>query len=249
MPGFQLRYNMKFILGKKIGMSQVFDDTGRVIPITLIEAGPCKVTQVKIKEKDGYSAVQLGFDEIFKPKKIKKVSSGKPYRFLREFSGGEYSLRDGSSHSTSSSLKTHQKLLVEARSRNGLNDLRVSDPMGPARYKSGDAITVEVFKEGDNVKVSGVSKGKGFQGGVKRWGFSGRNATHGVKHEHRTLGSVGATGPQRVLKGKKMPGRLGFERVTVKNLKVVKVDAENNLLAVKGAVPGAKGTLLEIRSG
>lgn len=103
------------------------------------------------------------------------------------------------------------------------------------------------FKEGDRVKISGVSKGKGFQGGVKRWGFAGRGASHGVKHEARTLGSVGTSFPQRVIKGRKMPGRMGHNRVTVKNLKIVKVDAENNLIAVKGAVPGRRGTLLEIR--
>ncbi len=184
-------------------MTQIFNDSGNVVPVTLIEAGPCEVTQVKTKEKDGYGALQVGFQKITKLKKIKKSMTGKEFRFLREFQDGE--------------------------------------------YKKGDAITVSAFQEGDIVKVSGISKGKGFQGGVKRWGFSGRNATHGVKHEHRTLGSVGATGPQRVIKGKKMPGRMGAERVTVKNLKVVKVDLENNILAVKGAVPGRKGTLVEIR--
>ena len=103
------------------------------------------------------------------------------------------------------------------------------------------------FKEGDRVKISGISKGKGFQGGVKRWGFSGRGSSHGVKHEHRTLGSVGTSFPERVIKGRKMPGRMGYNRVTVKNLKIVKVDADNNLIAVKGAVPGPKGRALEIR--
>ena len=112
----------------------------------------------------------------------------------------------------------------------------------------GDEFRVDIFKEGDLVQVAGISKGKGFQGGVKRWGFKGRNQTHGVKHEHRTLGSVGATGPARVLKGKKMPGRAGFQRKVVKNLKVIKIDKENNLIAVKGAVPGRRGTLIEISS-
>ena len=125
---------------------------------------------------------------------------------------------------------------------------QISSPSEDGGYKKGDTITVAVFQEGDKVKISGISKGKGFQGGVKRWGFSGRNATHGVKHEHRTLGSVGATYPERVIKGKKMPGRTGLERVTVKNLKIVKVDTENNLIAVRGAVPGSKGTVVEIRS-
>ncbi len=118
---------------------------------------------------------------------------------------------------------------------------------GDNGLKVGDVIDVSVFKEGDKVKISGISKGKGFQGAVKRWGFSGRNATHGVKHEHRTLGSVGTSFPERVIKGRKMPGRTGGDRTTVKNLKIIKVDKENDLLAIKGALPGAKGTLLEIR--
>lgn len=114
--------------------------------------------------------------------------------------------------------------------------------------KVGDEINAAVFQEGDNVKVSGMSKGKGFQGGVKRHGMSGRNQTHGVKHEHRTIGSTGTRFPQHVMKGRKMPGRMGFDRVTVKNLRIMKVDKDNNLLVVKGAVPGPKGTLLEIRN-
>jgi len=200
---------MKFILGKKLGMTQIFDEKGNVVPVTLIEAGPCKVTQVKTKDKDGYEAVQVGFKEITRAKKIKKTMKGKEFRYLREFR-----------------LMKHET----------------------CNLKKGDKIDVSIFKEGDKVKVSGISKGKGFQGAVKRWGFSGRDATHGVKHEHRTLGSVGATTPQRVLKGKKMPGRMGSERVTVRNLKIVKVDQENNLLAIKGAIPGARGSLVEICS-
>ncbi len=183
-------------------MSRIFDQKGNMVPVTLIEAGPCQVTQVKTKEKDGYEAFQIGFE---KKKKEKKSLKGKPFRFLKEFKGGQ--------------------------------------------YKAGDRIDVSAFQEGDKVKVSGISKGKGFQGAVKRWGFSGRNASHGVKHEHRTLGSIGMTGPERVIKGKKMPGRMGRDRVTLKNLKVAKVDKENNLLALKGAVPGSKGTLLEIYAG
>ena len=194
---------MKFILGQKLGMSQVFDEKGKSIPVTLIEAGPCLVTQVKTREKDGYQAVQLGFKKIEKENKIKKPMRQKPFRWLREFEDGE--------------------------------------------YKTGDQIDVSVFQEGKKVKVSGIAKGKGFQGVVKRWGFSGRGASHGVKHEARTLGSTGSSFPERVIKGKKMPGRLGSERTTVKNLEIVKIDKENNLLAVKGAVPGRKGTLLEIR--
>lgn len=195
---------MKFILGTKIEMSQVFDKEGKVIPITLIEAGPCSVTQVKTKAKDRYTAIQIGF--LPKKKRVKKTEKGKEFRFLRE-------------------QRTENK----------------------EQLKIGDKIDVSIFQEGDMVKVSGISKGKGFQGAVKRWGFSGRDATHGVKHEHRTLGSVGTSFPERVIKGRKMPGQTGRERVTVKNLKIVKIDPENNLIAVKGAVPGRRGTLLEIR--
>lgn len=186
-------------------MSQIFDEKGNVISVTLIEAGPCQVTQIKTKEKDDYEAVQIGFQKIVKKNKIKKPLAKKPFRWLREF-----------------------KDKIE-------------------EYKVGQKIDTSIFKEGDLVKISGISKGKGFAGAVKRWGFSGRGASHGVKHEARTLGSVGTSFPERVIKGKKMPGRMGFERVTVKNLKIVKVNKENNLLAVKGAVPGRKGTLLEVR--
>ena len=194
---------MKFILGLKLGMSQIFDEKGKVVPVTLIEAGPCQVLQIKTKEKDGYEAVQIGF--IPKKKHVKKAEKGKAFRYIREHRAGE-----------------------------------------AEQLKVGEKIDVSVFEEGKLVKVAGVSKGKGFQGAVKRWGFSGRNATHGVKHEQRTLGSVGVSDVERVFKGKKMPGRLGFGRTTLKNLKIIKIDKENNLLAVKGAVPGPKGTLLEI---
>ena len=183
-------------------MSQIFDEKGNIVPVTLIEAGPCSVLQIKTKEKDGYAAAQIGFKKIEKKKKIKKPMKGKEFRYIKEFPNGE--------------------------------------------YKVGEEIDVNVFEGVKLVKVAGLSKGKGFQGPVKRWGFSGRNATHGVKHEHRTLGSVGFTGPQRVLKGKKMAGRMGFERKTVKNLKIVKIDKENNLLIVKGAVPGPNRALVEI---
>ncbi len=203
-PVFLLGNMTKFILGKKLEMSQIFKDD-KVLPVTLIEAGPCFITQIKTKEKDGYRTLQIGFEKL-KEKKVKKPQQGKPYRYLREFG---------------------DKL---------------------EEYKIGQKIDVSIFKEGDKVKISGISKGKGFQGAVKRWGFSGKSATHGVKHEHRTLGSVGSSFPERVLRGKKMPGRMGAERVTVPNLKIVKVDIENNLLAIKGAIPGRRGTLLEIKT-
>lgn len=203
VPGFCLR-NMKFILGRKLEMTQIFKEKERkVVPITLITAGPCFITQVKTKDKDSYEALQVGFEK--KERKIKKSEKGKEFKHLKEFRG-EF-----------------------------------------GEMKVGDKIDVSVFEVGDKVKVTGISKGKGFQGAVKRWGFHGRNATHGVKHEQRTLGSVGASGPERVFKGKKMPGRMGADRVTVKNLEVAKVDTKNNLIALKGAIPGRRGTLVEIR--
>lgn len=198
---------MKFILGLKIGMSQMFDEKGNLIPVTLVDAGPCQITQIKNKEKDGYSAFQVGF--IPKKKKIKKTEKGKEFKYLRE--------------------------------------IRIEN-QGDLAKTPNDNVDVSVFGEGDEVKVSGVSKGKGFQGPVKRWGFHGRaSVTHGTKHELRTPGSTGCSVPERVIKGKKMAGRMGSERVTVKNLKIMKVDLENNLLAIMGAIPGKKGTLLEIK--
>jgi len=198
---------MKFILGKKIAMSQVFDEKNNVIPVTLIEAGPCFITQIKEgdeKSKDKYDAVQIGFEKL-KEKKITKSKKTKPYRHLKE-------------------IRIKEKEL-----------------------KVGDKIDVSIFEEGEKVKVSGMSKGKGFQGIIKRHGFHRKPASHGTKHEERAMGSAGPAFPQRVLKGRKMPGRMGYDRVTVKGLKIIKIDKDNNLLAVKGAIPGRKGILLEIR--
>jgi len=194
---------MKCILGKKIEMSQIFDSEGRVVPVTLIQTGDCNIVQVKTKEKDGYTAIKIGFENLPERKVLK---SGTPFRHLKEF--------------------------------------RCEDT---SSYNKGDVISPAVFSEGDKVKVSGISKGKGFQGGVKRWGFHGRNATHGVKHEEREIGSTGCSTPCRVIKGKKMPGRTGSDRITVKNLEIVKVDSKNKVIAIKGAIPGRRGTLLEIR--
>jgi len=183
-------------------MTQIFQEE-KVVPVTLIQAGPCRVTQVKTKEKDGYVAVQLGFVEITKKKNITKSKKQKPFAYIKEFptTEGEF----------------------------------------------GQIIDASVFQEGDTVQVSGISKGKGFQGAVKRHGFHGRKSSHGTKHEERTLGSVGTSFPERVVKGRRMPGRMGGDRVTVKGLKIAKVDAEHNILALRGAVPGRAGTLLEIR--
>jgi large subunit ribosomal protein L3 len=198
---------MKVILGRKIKMAQIFDEKGNAIPVTFVLAGPCKVLDVKTKEKDGYFAVKLGFEEL-ENKKTKKSKTKEPFKVIKEFRG-----------------KNEKDF---------------------ENFKVGQEINVSLFQEKEKVSVSGITKGKGFQGGVKRWGFSGRNASHGMKHEERTLGSVGATRPARVIKGKKMPGRTGGEKTTIKNLEIVKIFPEENLIAIKGAVPGRKGTLLEI---
>ena len=188
-------------------MTQVFDEKGRVAPVTLIEAGPCAVTQIRTKEKDGYSAVQIGFERT---KRLNKPLAGHlknagDFSVLREF-------------------------------------------FASGDCKPGDAIDVSVFQEGDKVKVSGISKAKGFQGVVKRHGFAGGSATHGQKHSQREPGSIGATWPQRVLKGQRMAGRMGGVRRTVSGLKVAKIEKDENLIAVIGAIPGRKGTLVEIIS-
>ncbi|OGZ84901.1 MAG: 50S ribosomal protein L3 [Candidatus Staskawiczbacteria bacterium RIFOXYD1_FULL_39_28] len=193
---------MNFILGKKIGMSQMYDKDGKLTPVTLIVAGPCNILQKKTKETDGYEALQIGYEKIEKKDKIGKSMKGKEYKYIKE-----------------------------------------ENIAGAV----GDEISVASFKEGDKIKVSGMSKGKGFQGGVKKHGFHGRRATHGVKHEHRTIGSVGTRFPQHVMKGRKMPGRMGYDRISVKGLKIMKIEPENNLMVIKGAVPGVKGALLEIR--
>jgi len=203
---------MKMIIGRKIGMTQIFKNN-KAIPVTVIKAGPCVVVQKKTVETDGYNALQLGFEEISE-KKVNKPLLGhfkkfgvKPFRILKEF-----------------------------RIEN-IDDFEI-----------GQEIKVSMFKEGDIVDVTGWSKGRGFAGAMKRWGFRGGPKSHGSKF-HRQLGSVGQhTEPAKIWKGKKMSGRYGNERVTIRNLEVLKVDAENNLLVVKGGVPGARGGLLLIRS-
>jgi large subunit ribosomal protein L3 len=203
---------LKGLIGKKVGMTQIFDDAGSAIPVTLIEAGPCYVTQLRSSESDGYTAIQLGFDEV-KPKRLSggrlghlKRNNLPPLRFLREF--------------------------------------REKDP----ELKEGDKVTVDVFAVGEIVDVIGTSKGKGFQGGVKRYHFHGGPKTHGQSDRNRAPGSRGSgTTPGRVYKGARGPGHMGDDRVTVQNLKVVLVDAERNLLGVRGAVPGARGGLVLIK--
>jgi large subunit ribosomal protein L3 len=203
---------LKGLIGKKIGMTQIFDENGVAIPATLIEAGPCYVTQIRTAQTDGYSAVQLGFEEI-KPKRLTggrlghlKRNNLPPLRYLREF--------------------------------------RATD----LQFKEGDTVNVgDVFAMGENVDVTGTSKGKGFAGAVKRHGFAGGPKTHGQSDRWRAPGSRGSTTtPGRVFKGSRGPGHMGHEKVTVQNLKVVLVDAERNMLAVRGAIPGPKGSVIVI---
>jgi len=204
----------KFILGTKIGMTQIFDETGLAIPVTVVKAGPCTVVQKKSVGIDGYESLKVGFIEIEERKLTKPVngvfkSAGvAPHRHLREFRSGA----------------------------------------AVAAYDVGQVISAaDMFKKGDKVDVSGISKGKGFQGAIKRHGYSLGRVTHGSKF-HRGIGSMGAnTFPGRIFKGKKMPGHMGGVRVTTQNLAVVRVDKEMNVMLIKGAVPGAKGALLEIR--
>lgn len=201
---------MKGILGKKIGMTQVFAEDGCVLPVTVIEAGPCRVIQVKDPEKDGYTAIQLGFDGIKKEKNITRPMSG---------------------HFKKASLPPY-RLLKEIKMEG---------------FKEGDTITVDIFNKGDRISITGVSKGKGFQGVMKRFHYRGGPASHGSMF-HRAPGSIGSSSfPSRVWKGKGLPGHMGNERVTTRNIEVIDVRKEQNLLVVKGAVPGADGGYLIIR--
>lgn len=201
---------MTGIIGKKIGMTQIFDEKGNVVPVTVVQAGPCQVVQVKTIDNDGYSAVQVGFEEIKKLKRVNRPMKGHfdrvgvpPYRVLKEFP---------------------------------MTDLNV-----------GDVITVERFQKGDKVSVSGISKGKGFQGVMKRHGYGGGPGSHGSMF-NRAPGSIGSSAfPSRVWKNKGMPGRMGGVRVTVKNLTVVDVKVDQNLLLIKGAVPGPNSGYIEVR--
>jgi len=201
---------MKFILGKKKEMTQIFNpEDGFVLPVTLVKAGPCVVVRIKTKDSnDGYNAVQIGFEtkkSRHAGESKEKIKLGLNSRYIREF--------------------------------------RTDNLAG---LSSGDAIGAGVFNVGDKVKVAGVSKGKGFQGVVKRHGFHGQRATHGNKDQERAPGSIGSTEPARVFPGMRMPGHMGDSRVTVKNLTIVKVDSENNELYIKGAIPGARGSLVMI---
>lgn len=204
----------KAIIGKKVGMTQVFTDDGRVESVTVIEAGPCYVTQIKTTETDGYNSIQLAFGEI-KAKNVNKCQTGafkkagvEPKRIMKEFKYDDMS-----------------------------------------KFALGQEIKADMFGEGDLVDVSGVTKGHGFTGVIKRWNQQRLKMTHGVGPVHREVGSMGANStPSRVFKGKKMPGHYGHETVTVQNLKVVRVDADRNLILVKGAIPGPKQSIVTIRS-
>ena len=217
---------MKGLLGVKLGMTQVFDESGVITPVTIIKAGPCYVTQVKTSETDGYNAVQVGFGDI----KEKSLTGGQK---------GHLGL-----------LKTNKKH-AQRKQIDGVpavRYLREFRTKEAAAYEIGQALTVEQFVEGDLIDVTGKTKGRGFAGVVKRHGFGGGIKTHGQSDRWRAPGSIGSTSNVgHVFKGKKMPGRMGNERLTAQNLQVVRIDAEKNLLAIKGSVPGAKGGLLIIR--
>ena len=211
-------------------MTQVFKGD-KVIPVTLIESGPNFVTQVKTKEKDGYSAVQVGFGTR-KEKNIKKPQLG----HLKKI---------GSSHPTGDHPKGENlRWMREFR----INDTELSAKGGPASgWKLGDEVKISDFSAGDKITAVAISKGKGFQGVVKRHGFHGGPKSHGQKDRHRAPGSIGASWPQFTIKGMKMAGRMGSDKVTVKNLEVAEIDEENNIIAVKGAIPGRRGTLVMLK--
>ena len=203
----------KGLIGKKIGMTQIFDEAGNVIPVTVVEAGPCTVTQIKTMENDGYEAIQVGFGDV----KVSRVN--KPMK-------GHFDKADVAPKKT-------------------LKEFRLESIDG---IEVGNILKADTFEVGEIVDVKGTSKGHGTAGAIKRWNFSRLRMTHGTGPNHRHAGSLGAcSSPSRVFKGKKMAGHYGHETVTVQNLKVVKVDAENNLIAIKGAIPGAKGSVVVIK--
>ncbi len=202
----------KGLIGKKIGMTQIFDENGKVIPVTVVEAGPCPVTQIKTVDNDGYQAVQVGFGDV----KVSRVN--KPMK-------GHFDKADVAPKKT-------------------LKEFRLDSIEG---IEVGNILKADIFEAGETVDVKGTSKGHGTSGAIKRWNFARLRMTHGTGPNHRHAGSLGAcSSPSRVFKGKKMAGHYGCDTVTVQNLKVVKVDAENNLIAIKGAIPGPKGGIVVI---
>lgn len=232
---------IKGIIGKKIGMTQVFDEDGRAIPVTVIQAGPCWVTQIKTVETEGYAAVQLGFEEVAADVADEAQRQRKVERRLNKAERGHLGLVEPSEKHPS-----RKTMVAPVPPLRYLREFRVSELNG---LEEGQQIKVdEVFEPGTRVDVSGTSKGKGFAGTIKRHGFHRGPKTHGQSDRERSPGSIGATStPGRVFKGMKMGGRMGGERVTSLNLEVVVVDPERNLLAVKGSVPGAKGGLVTVR--
>jgi large subunit ribosomal protein L3 len=206
--------NVKGILGTKLGMTQVWDDENRVVPVTVVQAGPCVVTQVRTADKDGYSAVQLGFGAI-DPRKVNKPNTG---------------------HFSKAGVSPRRHLV----------ELRTDDA---SEYILGQEITAETFEPGERIDVIGTTKGKGYAGVMKRHGFHGLRASHGVQRKHRSPGSIGGCAtPGRVFRGMRMAGRMGGDRQTTQNLVVAGVDAERGLLLIKGAIPGPKGGLVLVRS-
>jgi len=203
----------KGIIGKKIGMTQIFDEIGNVIPVTVIEAGPCVVTQIKTAENDGYEAIQLGFEEL-KENRVSKPAAG---HFAKSGKGA----------------KKH------------LKEFRLDDI---SSYAIGDTVTADIFAAGEKVDVTGMTKGRGYTGAIKRWNHHKLQATHGVGPIHRQSGSMGVIDPAHIFKNKKMAGQYGHEQVTVLNLAVAKIDAEKNIIAVKGAIPGPKGGIVFVRN-
>ena len=204
----------KAIIGRKVGMTQIFDETGKVIPVTVVEAGPCTVVQKKTAEKEGYDAVQLGFSDL-SDKRVTKPMAG------------------------------HFKK-AGAAAKKYLKEFKLDSA---ASMNVGDIVLADVFAKGDKVDVTGTSKGKGYAGVVKRWNAHSQEHTHGVGPVHRSVGSMGAnTDPSRVMPGKKMAGHLGAEQVTVQNLDIAYVDASENLIAIRGAIPGPKGSIVFIKS-
>lgn len=203
----------KGLIGKKIGMTQLFDEKGKVIPVTVVEAGPCTVVQKKTVENDGYAAVQIGFGDV----KVQRVNKPQAGHFKK----------------------------ADVAPKKVLREFRLEDTDS---VNVGDVLKADTFAVGDRVDVAGTSKGKGTAGAIKRWNFSRLKETHGTGPVARHAGSLGAcSDPSRVFKGKKLAGHLGAERVTVQNLDIVKVDAENNLIAIKGAIPGPKGGIVVIK--
>jgi len=217
---------MKGIIGKKVGMTQVFDEKGKVTPVTVIQAGPCFVTQVRNAERDGYTAVQLGYDEV--PTHMHKDSKGQEEVRAKRITKGE--------------LGHLQKKNLPALRH--LREFRVTE----VDVKEGDRLTVDVFTKGDHVDVVGITKGRGFAGSIKRHGFNRQPTTHGASDRTRAPGSSGGTTSQaRVFKGTRRPGHMGTDRVTAQNLEVVVIDAERHLIAVKGSIPGGKNGLVIVK--